>query len=1331
MNRTRLALAIFLFTTLVSACGNRSSLKIAGDGGQEDGGASRFDVKIDGGALDQGKTTDGLIAPDGPDAAVLPDVPIGTDVAPDLGRDVARPDLGTDGLLPPVGLDGGDARIGDTNRPREVGGPDLPPDGPPVATVTSLELSPTNPTIAIGLAYSSLTATAIMSDGTTTDVTAQATFTSGDASVVQVSGRILTGQKAGQATITATYAGKSAGTTVTVSSTKLTSISIDGSNLVSIGQYVLLAATGVFDDGTKQDLSVASTWKSSDPTLATVVLDSASSKAKVTGVKAGTVTLSATCQGITGSATVTITAAALTKIDLTPVQAILQTGTTRAFQATATYADATTSDVSLQATWTSSDRAIATVTQSGSTIVVHAVAAGSATITASLGTIQGTASITVSAATLTAIAVTPATWSPNVGGKQSFTAVGTYSDGSTSDLTLSVVWSSTTSTVASISNATDQKGQATALAVGSAQLQATLSGVVGSASVTVATSPLASVAVTPNPASVVLGLSAPLVATATYDNGTTQDVTKQAAWAVADASVASVSNAAATAGQVKGLAAGKTSVTASFGGKTGSATVSVVDATLSSIAVTPATASVTAGKTQAFTATGTYNNGTTVDLTTQATWSSSNIAVAQVSNASGSRGLATALTTGSATISAALGGVTGEAKLTVGAALLASLIISPTAASVAVGKTQSFTATAVYENGTTGNVQGGTWSSSSTGVATVNGQGGRAVATGVAAGTTTIAFTYQSMTVSATLAVTSPTVLVQIAITPQEPPSLLVGATQQFQANAIYSDGSTTNITNNVTWTTSSGSIASIGSVTAVDGGPPFGGGRGNPGLATAVGAGSATITATYTGGTCTLSCTDSATLTVRNPAVTGLSVTPLSASIKVNGTQTFTANLIYEDGTSTAVTTGVSWTSSDGKIASVTSAGGGRGGPTQGGVATGIGAGTAKISATYGEYTATASLTVTAATPTALVVTPATATATVGTSQAFTATLAYDDGTTANVTAQATWTSSNASAATITSGSTGGGPGGGPNPGGGGGGGTATALAIGTTTIGASYDGFSGSATLTITDPPISYVQVTPTNSNLPVGGSQQLTATVVFTDYTTRNVTAQATWSSGNTGIAVVAGTGATAGRTSAIAEGTTSITATYGGVSGSTTITVAKGVKSITVTPTNPTAVLGVSLPFVATATLTNDASLVVTPNASWVTSDAAVATVTSNGTVSPVKAGSAKITATYLGVSGASTVTVSGASLSSIQVTPNPQKLAVGASAQLTATGLYSDASTYDLTGFATWLSSSSSVAAVSNASGSRGLVTGLGAGMTNVTAVFQGITSAVDTVTVGN
>jgi len=79
----------------------------------------------------------------------------------------------------------------------------------------------------------------------------------------------------------------------------------------------------------------------------------------------------------------------------------------------------------------------------------------------------------------------------------------------------------------------------------------------------------------------------------------------------------------------------------------------------------------------------------------------------------------------------------------------------------------------------------------------------------------------------------------------------------------------------------------------------------------------------------------------------------------------------------------------------------------------------------------------------------------------------------------------------------------------GGGGGGVATAAGDGTTTITAKFDGLSGTAVLTVTDPPILFVQVTPTNPNIPVQGAVQFTATAVFTDNSTRNVTGQATWS------------------------------------------------------------------------------------------------------------------------------------------------------------------------------------------------------------------------------
>lgn len=1322
MTRTRFAFLNLILLTFV-ACGGRSTLRVetADGGGQAD---AKQDVRLDAGL-------DTAFGPDTP--ADLPNPP--TDVPPaqpdlpmpdnrpaDLPQlpDVAPPrDFGTGDArrdLPdarPLDLGRSDGGLPDLPRPNDArdtrdGGAET---GDVAPSLSLIELSPPSPTIVVGVPYTGLLVTAVYSDGTSSDVTATTTFSSSDTSIVEVSGRTLSGQKAGSANITATFQGKTATARVTVSASPLQSISIEGVAPVSVGQFILITATGIFADGTKQDITTQASWSSGDTSLATVALDAATSKEKVTGVKAGSVTVSAVLQGITGKATITVTAATVSRIDLTPAQPILQKGVSQAFQATATYSDGTTGDVTSQATWASDTTAVATVSTSTAGVLVRAVGAGTTTITATIGSVVGSTSVTVTTPTLVSIAVSPATWSPNVGGKQAFTAVGTYSDKTTADLTVSVSWASTNTNVVAISNAAGQKGQATALEKGTAEIQATLAGVTKAVPVTVSASPLTSIVVKPDTLQLILGVKGTLTATGNYQNGTTQDLTSQVAWSVMDDSIASISNAAGTAGQVTGLDLGSTTAIATLDGVVGKALVDVLQAKLTSIAITPTTAAVSAGAKQQFTAVGTYDNGATPDLTTQVTWSSSDIRVAQISNAAGSNGLATSLVQGTATITATLAGVSATATLTVDAPQLSSIMISPVTASIEVGNTQAFNATVVYQNGTTAAVAA-TWSATPETVATIASTGGgrRGVATGVAAGTATITATYQGMSDTASLTVTDIPTLVGLTISPANPATLLVGGTQQLQANAVYSNGNTTGVTTTATWTSSDANVASVS-----NGGGGPGGGRG---LVTGIGAGTAEIQAVYSGFTATV------TVAVRAPTPTGLLVTPTTATIRVNGTQQFTAVVTLEDGTTQTVTNSATWTTSSGTIASITTGGVGPGGGARG-LATGVSAGTVTVNATYGTFSANASLTVTDAKPSSLVVTPATATVQVGQTQAFLATLVYDDNTTAIVTAQSTWTSSDAAVAVVSNAT--GGPIGGP--GGGTAGGTSTGLATGTSTITAKYNELVGSATLTVVDPPLASVQVTPTNPSIPVGATRQFTATAVFTDNSTRDVTAQATWSSSDSAIAVVLGSAGNAGRASAVAEGKTTITATYKGVSGTTVLAVAGSVQSVSVTPTAPTTVVGLPVTFSATAVLSDGSTLVVTADASWVSSDPTVATVTASGVATPIKGGTVTIAAGYLGKSGTTTLTISAATLASIAIAPNPVSVAKGATQSLTATGTYSDSTTYDLTNVVTWLSSDTTIASVSNANGSRGLLSAVGAGNASVTATFQNVTSAADAIEV--
>src|SRR5208283_2109984 len=94
-----------------------------------------------------------------------------------------------------------------------------------------------------------------------------------------------------------------------------------------------------------------------------------------------------------------------------------------------------------------------------------------------------------SAPTLVSVAVTPANPSIAAGTQQQFTATGTYSDGSKQNLTSSATWTSSATSVATISSG----GLATGVAPGSTTIQATSGSINGSTGLTVTAPKLVSI----------------------------------------------------------------------------------------------------------------------------------------------------------------------------------------------------------------------------------------------------------------------------------------------------------------------------------------------------------------------------------------------------------------------------------------------------------------------------------------------------------------------------------------------------------------------------------------------------------------------------------------------------------------------------------------------------------------------------------------------------------------------------------------------------------------------------------------------------------------------
>ena len=405
---------------------------------------------------------------------------------------------------------------------------------------------------------------------------------------------------------------------------------------------------------------------------------------------------------------------------------------------------------------------------------------------------------------LVSLAITAPDSTLVAGSNEQLEATGTYANGTTGDVTAAAVWTSSNPAVATVSSTT---GIATGVSAGRTTISAAVTGTkgTGTLSLTVAAPTLVSIALTAPTNGVAVGRTTQFTATGTYTNGTTAVLpASSTTFQSSNPSVASVTSA----GLATGVAAGTAEITATSGTITSPAvTLTVTGPTLQSIAISPANPSLAKGTNLALTATGTYSDGSTQNLTTQVTWSSASAAVT-VSNASASQGVVTGASVGSATVSAALAtapSVIGGTTVTVTAAALQSIAVTPSSPSVALGLQQQFTATGTYTDGTPANVAI-TWSSSTSTVATISSTGS---ATALAQGSTTISAAFGPV-VGSTLLTVEPPVLESITVAPNGV-SLGLNGTQQFTATGNYSDGSTGAITTPITWTSAQPQVVSVG----------------------------------------------------------------------------------------------------------------------------------------------------------------------------------------------------------------------------------------------------------------------------------------------------------------------------------------------------------------------------------------------------------------------------------------------------------------------------------------------------------------------------------------
>lgn len=484
----------------------------------------------------------------------------------------------------------------------------------------------------------------------------------------------------------------------------------------------------------------------------------------------------------------------------------LAAGTSSPLSVLGNFSGLFTRDVTREVLWSSLDETVATVSRTFPTQGrVTAVSPGIATIRVEKDGIVAEVQITVSDAEIAALALGPPEPSVARGLRLQLEAQGTFSDGSSQDVTFDVLWESLAPQIATVSNDPASKGQVSGVTSGVAEIQATFGLLSQVLAVTVSEAQLQALQVRPDNTTLANLSLVPYTAQGTFSDGVPRDLTGDVVWSSSIPSVAQVSNASDNKGRVTTLATGTTIISASLGGISAGSTLGVVGAAPTTLSLAPAQPLVADGTSLQITATASGLN-----LTALATWSSNNTAVATVSNLKGQRGVVSALSPGTAQITATLGSLSQTVLLSVSSAQLVNLAILPAEVVIPRSTSLMLQVTGLFSDGTSQNLtRDAIWSSSSAEIARVeNSVPEKGRVEGLAVGSAQVTASFATLNAQQSVTVTE-NLLVSLGITPGSA-TVRAGRSLAFTAVGTFADNSTRDLTRDVTWSVSDAERAAI-----------------------------------------------------------------------------------------------------------------------------------------------------------------------------------------------------------------------------------------------------------------------------------------------------------------------------------------------------------------------------------------------------------------------------------------------------------------------------------------------------------------------------------------